>query len=134
LTFNNPVTGGTASIAPGDHNPAGGGGSVSSVSFSGNDMAVNLAGVTNAQVLTLMASNITDGTTILSSVGVNVGFLIGDVNSTRRTDAGDVTAVRNHTVSIPSDDQTARFDVNTSGRVDAGDVTVTRNASVTGLP
>jgi hypothetical protein len=42
--------------------------------------------------------------------------------------------VRNHTVSIPSDNQTARFDVNVSGRIDAGDVTATRNASVTVLP
>ena len=59
--------------------------------------------------------------------------LLGDVNSTGRTDAGDVTQVRNHTVSIP-DQQTFRFDVNNSGRIDAGDVTVTRNASVTVLP
>jgi hypothetical protein len=42
--------------------------------------------------------------------------------------------VRNHTISIPSDNQTARFDVNASGRIDSGDVTVTRNASVTVLP
>jgi hypothetical protein len=134
LTFNNPVTGGTASIAAGDHNPAGGGGNVSLVSFSGNNMVVNLAGVTNAQVLTLTASNVTDGTSTLNSVGINIGFLIGDVNSTRRADAGDVTAVRNHTVSIPSDDATARFDVTVSGRIDAGDVTATRNATVAVLP
>ena len=48
-------------------------------------------------------------------------------------DSGDVTAVRNRTVSIP-DQQTFRFDVNASGRIDSGDVTVTRNASVTVLP
>jgi hypothetical protein len=46
---------------------------------------------------------------------------------------GDVTAVRNKTVSIP-DQQTFQFDVNTSGRIDAGDVTATRNTSVTVLP
>jgi hypothetical protein len=63
-----------------------------------------------------------------------MGVLIGDVNSSRRTDAGDVTAVRNHTVSVPTNDATARFDVNVSGRIDAGDVTATRNATVTVLP
>jgi hypothetical protein len=62
-----------------------------------------------------------------------MGLLVGDVNSSKRTDAGDVTAVRNHTVSIP-DQQTFRFDVNASGRIDAGDVTATRNATVTVLP
>jgi len=64
---------------------------------------------------------------------VTMGVLLGDVNATARTDAGDVTAVRNKTVSIP-DQQTFRFDVNASGRIDAGDVTTTRNATVTVLP
>ena len=62
-----------------------------------------------------------------------MGILLGDVNSTARTDAGDVTAVRNKTISIP-DQSTFRFDVNVSNRIDAGDVTATRNATVTVLP
>jgi hypothetical protein len=57
-----------------------------------------------------------------------MSILLGDVNASGRTDAGDVTAVRNRTVSIPSDNQTARFDVNVSGRIDAGDVTQVRSA------
>jgi hypothetical protein len=62
--------------------------------------------------------------------------LLGDVNSTARTDAGDVTQVRNRTVSIPdtTDPASFRYDVNASGRIDAGDVTTTRNATVTVLP
>jgi hypothetical protein len=63
---------------------------------------------------------------------IPMGVLLGEVNASRRTDAGDVTVVRNNTVSIP-DQQTFRYDVNTSGRIDAGDVTVVRNSSVTVL-
>jgi hypothetical protein len=62
-----------------------------------------------------------------------MGVLLGDVNASGRTDSGDVTAVRAHTVSVPGDDATACFDVSVTGRIDAGDVTATRNATVTVL-
>jgi hypothetical protein len=95
---------------------------------------VNLTGVTNAQRISVSLTNVSDSAGKFSaSVPVSMGVLIGDVNATGRTDSGDVTQVRNHTVSVP-DQQTFRFDVNVSGRIDAGDVTVTRNASVTVLP
>jgi hypothetical protein len=126
VTFANPVTFNTVGITFGT-------GTISSASGSGTPViTVNLTGVTNAQTITLTVSGVNDGT-ISGDVGIRMGVLLGDVNSTGRTDSGDVTQVRNHTVSIP-DQQTFRFDVNTSGRIDAGDVTVTRNASVTVLP
>jgi hypothetical protein len=125
LRFSNPVNGGTASVSSGN---------VSNVTFSGNEMIVSLTGVANQQVVTLTATNVTgQNGGLVSAASVNIGFLIGDVNSTRRTDSGDVTQVRNKTVSIP-DATTFRLDVNASGRIDAGDVTVTRNHSVTILP
>jgi hypothetical protein len=64
---------------------------------------------------------VSDGTDT-GDVHIPMGILLGDADASRRTDAGDVTAVRNNTVSIP-DQQTFRFDVNNSGRIDAGDVT-----------
>jgi hypothetical protein len=96
------------------------------------EVTVNLKKVSNAQTIAVTLLGVNDGTN-KNDVSVQMGVLVGDVNSTRRTDSGDVTQVRNHTVSVP-DQQTFRFDVNASGRIDAGDVTVTRNASVTVLP
>jgi hypothetical protein len=95
---------------------------------------VNLTGVPNAQYVTVTLNSVLDSAGGSGDVvGPRMGVLLGDVNASGRTDAGDVTAVRNQTVSIP-DQQTFRFDVNASGRIDAGDVTVTRNATVTVLP
>jgi hypothetical protein len=125
VTFGGPVTLSNARVTQGT-------GSVSSTSTNGNQVFVNLTGITNAQTIQVTLVGVNDGTNV-ANVVIPMGVLLGDVNSSRRTDAGDVTAVRNHTVSIP-DQQTFRFDVNTSGRIDAGDVTVTRNASVTVLP
>jgi hypothetical protein len=94
---------------------------------------VNLSGVPNASHLNVTLNNVADSANNVGDVSAHMDVLLGGVNSTGRTDSGDVTAVRNNTVSIP-DQQTFRFDVNTSGRIDSGDVTVTRNASVTVLP
>jgi hypothetical protein len=97
-----------------------------------NQCTVNLTGVPNAQNITVTLNGVATACNS-GNVSVTMGVLLGDVNATARTDAGDVTAVRNKTVSIP-DQQTFRFDVNASGRIDAGDVTTTRNATVTVLP
>ena len=102
---------------------------------NGNPISVEFNGAgCNQQYVTVTLSGIQDayGQT-LSSASVVVGLLLGDVNASRRTDSGDVTAVRNKTVSIP-DGQTFRLDVNVDARIDSGDVTITRNASVTVLP
>jgi len=113
------VTSGTASVA----------------STSGNGtttITVNLTGVTNAQWLTLMLLNVSDGSAS-NDVAIPMGFLLADVNSSRRTDSGDVTIVRAQTVQ-PTTQSNCRYDVNVSGRIDSGDVTVTRNQTVTALP
>jgi hypothetical protein len=94
---------------------------------------VNLSGVPNASHLNVTLNSVTDSANDVGDVSAHMDVLLGDVNFTGRTDSGDVTAVRNRTVTIP-DQQNFQFDVNTSGRIDAGDVTVTRNASVTVLP
>ena len=107
-----------------------------------NQYQVHFTGVTNAQhhvvtttgvpVHNSTAGSPNGGNATLNNAAVEFDLLVGDVNQTKRTDSGDVTQVRNHTVSIP-DQTTFRFDVNASGRIDAGDVTVTRNSSVTVL-
>ena len=87
----------------------------------------------NPARLSVNLRGVSDGTHS-GLVSIPMGVLLGDVNSSHRTDSGDVAAVRNHVVSVPTDDATARFDVNLSDRIDSGDVTATRSASITTLP
>src|SRR5207302_9878450 len=103
------------------------------VGSDARDYIVNLTGVPNASHLSVTLNGVTDSANNVGDVSGHMDVLFGDVNATGRTDSGDITAVRNKTVSIP-DQQTFRFDVNTSGRIDSGDVTATRNATVTVLP
>jgi hypothetical protein len=125
-SFATSVTFSSASLAGGGMIPPGG------VTVSGNQISITLNGVPSPARLFITLSSVSNGFDA-SDVVVPMDVLLGDANSTGRTDSGDVTAVRNHTVSIP-DLQTFQFDVNASGRIDSGDVTVTRNASVTVLP
>jgi fibronectin-binding autotransporter adhesin len=139
LTFPTPVTVNAApqaQVTTGSGQVGTGGtpnGGVVTLDSSGKVVTVPLTSVTNAQRITITLFNVSDGVNTNSALALPMGILLGDVNSTARTDAGDVTAVRNKTVTIP-DQSTCRFDVNASGRIDAGDVTATRNATVTVLP
>ena len=131
LHFNSALVGGNASVT--GHNP-GGSGSVSNVSFSGNDMFVTLTGVTDVQTLTLTLTNVSDvNGTILPSAALNIGFLIGDVNSSKRVDSGDVSLVRQETLQ-PITPFNFRDDINVSGRIDAGDVSIARQQTLNSLP
>jgi hypothetical protein len=83
--------------------------------------------------LNINLRSVSDGTTT-NDVSIPMGVLFGDVNGSQRTDSGDITIVRNHTISIPTDNAAARFDVTLSGRIDSGDVTAVRNYAVAVLP
>jgi hypothetical protein len=103
---------------------------------SGNLFTVNLTNVPNACHVTVSLANVTDSLGNSGPISAKMDVLFGDVSQSGRTDAGDVTQVRNRTVSIPdtTDPNSFKYDVNISGRIDAGDVTATRNATVTVLP
>jgi hypothetical protein len=127
LTFDTAVNGGSASVTNGT-------GSVSNVAFSGNDMIVSLSGVTDQQVLTVSATNVT-GTNGGSggSGSVAVGFLIGDVNGDGVVNAGDTVEVRNN-AGVTLDNTNFQYDVNADGRVNVGDTTILLRSSGDFLP
>jgi hypothetical protein len=101
-----------------------------------HEYLVTLTGVPNASHLTVTLHSVADSSLAAGDISAHMDVLLGDVSLSGRTDAGDVTQVRNRTVTIPdtTDPASFRYDVNASGRIDAGDVTTTRNATVTVLP
>jgi hypothetical protein len=129
FTFSGPVAScGTAST-----------GSVSSGPAS-NQCTVNLTSVPNAQYITVTLTGVSVPTAcpaaFTGNVSATMGLLIGDVNASTRTDAGDVTLVRQQTPSTPESLPAWDFrrDVNASGRTDAGDVTIVRQHTPSTLP
>jgi hypothetical protein len=107
-------------------------GSVSAAVASGNQIFVNLTGVTNAQRLSVTLLSVNDGTKT-ADYSVQIGVLLGDVNATGIVDGNDVSAVQSQTrQSVTS--ANFREDVNANGIIDGNDVSLTQSETRTFLP
>ena len=128
FNFDQPVDSGTASVT------APGGGSVGSVTFSGNSMIVGLNGVTDQQTITVTVNNVSGpGTATLPSASVQVGILDGDVTGDGFVNAGDTIRDRNFS-GATLDNTNFQYDVNLDGLINVGDVAVVRSKSGDFLP
>jgi hypothetical protein len=111
FTFDVTVTSGDVSVVTGT-------GLTGTPTFSGKQVIVPLTGVANAQVLTLRLENINgDGQ---SHWDVSFGFLIGDADSNRRVDSGDVTVLQ-AAHGQPVDGSNFRADFHPNGRINKQD-------------
>jgi hypothetical protein len=131
FTFANPlasaggatITAGTAAVGSAQIDPT-----------DPHNYIVNLTGVANAQVITVSLTNLTDAAGNSSSaVSARIGALVGDVNSSGRVDAADVSSIRQQTLQ-PITFLNFRADLDASGRIDAGDVSSARQQTLTSLP
>ena len=68
-------------------------GMVTSSSASGNQITVNLTGVTPVEVLNICLSNVNDGTTS-GNVSYPFRVLVGDTNGNGSVNAGDVAQTK----------------------------------------
>ncbi len=127
LTYPSSPSGSTASIL--STNPAGGAGSVSNVTYQGNDMLVTLTGVSDKQVLKLA----TIGGNVTSEI-VPIGFLVGDTNGNRNVSGTDVSQTKAGVAAGIPDGMNFRTDVNANGAINATDVSLVKAASGNTLP
>jgi hypothetical protein len=125
ITFATPVTFSGAQVTQGT-------GSVSTTSVSGNQVFVNISGVTNAQTIQVTLVAVNDGTAT-NNLTIPMSVLLGDVNASGRVDSGDVFLARQHTLQN-ANAINFREDVNASGRIDSADVFMVRQQSLTSLP
>ena len=100
-------------------------------SFTGADdtVLVNLTGVTDGQRVTVSLNGVNGA----SSAHVSLGFLIGDVNSSRAVDDKDLLAIKSQS-GRPVDASNFMMDFNLSGYVGAADVSVVKARQGRTLP
>jgi phosphatidylinositol-3-phosphatase len=125
ITFGTPVAVAGAEVTQGT-------GQTSSTSTSGNQVFVNLTGVTNAQTIQVTLFAVNDGTAT-NNLTIPMSVLLGDVDATGRVDGNDVSAVQSHTRQT-TDGTNYRFDVDATGRIDGNDVSTTQGQTRTSLP
>ncbi len=86
VDFASPVTVGNAMVTSGTATARG-------FSVNGSEVAVDLTGVGNAQVVTLTLGSVNDGTNF-GSVSVTLGLLAGDVNGNSSVNGTDVSQTK----------------------------------------
>jgi hypothetical protein len=127
LHFDRPLQSGNAAVTSGT-------GTVGAVTFSGNDMVVELSGVPDRHRLTLSATNLTAVSGgVLNSASVTMGFLIGDTTGDGSTNSGDAQQTRNRSGSTTAATN-FRSDVNRDGTINSGDAAIVRSASGQTIP
>src|SRR5207253_6164264 len=112
-------------------------GSVISSNIDPNDahnFIVNLAGVTNAQYVTVSLANVSDSAESLSSVlSAIIGVLIGDVNASGVVTSGDTNLCKAQALQTVTNSN-FRDDINASGAITTGDVNIIKQNALTQLP
>ena len=127
FTFSDNVASGSANLTSGT-------GRVTSTSFSGHTMTVNLRQVADVQKITVTLSGVTSSTSqVLADTAVSMNVLGGDVNADKVVDANDVSLVRAQ-VGQPLTSANFRNDVRTDGAINQGDARAVRGALGHNLP
>jgi hypothetical protein len=125
INFATSVTVGNALVTAGT-------GSVGSFTVSGSQVTVNLTGVTNIQRITVLLSNVNDGTHN-GDTSVTMGVLVGDVNGNAAVNASDVSLTKSQVGQAVSGSN-FREDVNANGTISATDVAQVKFKVGTALP
>jgi subtilisin family serine protease len=127
LTFDKAIASAVAAVTEGTATAA-------APTFSGNDVVVNLTGVTDQQYVTVSLTNVAgvDGSTG-GSGSVRIGFLLGDVNASRSITVADVGLV-NAQLSQPVTAANYLKDLNVSGTLTLGDKGLANGALTHALP
>jgi hypothetical protein len=130
FTFANPLTAvGGASVTSGT-------GSVSSSAIGTNthEYVVNLAGVANAQRITVTLTGVSDtaGNTT-PALGVTMGVLLGDTTANGAVNSSDISQTQSQS-GMALSNSNFREDVTANGAINSSDISTVQGQSGTALP
>jgi hypothetical protein len=105
------------------------------VSVSGAVVTVPLTTIANAQVINVRINGVNSTSSGAPAVNIDfpMGFLIGDTNGNRATNASDVSQTKSRSGQAVNGTN-FRSDVNANGGINAGDVALCKQYTGTGLP
>jgi hypothetical protein len=126
LTFDKAITGASVAVVEGT--------AAATLTFSGNDVIVNLTGVSNEQYVTVALSNVisADGGSG-GAASIRAGFLLGDVNQNRVVSVADVGLVNGQLAQLVTAANFI-FDVNATGTLSVADKGIANAKLSTSLP
>ncbi|MBL8514148.1 MAG: hypothetical protein JNJ55_09190 [Betaproteobacteria bacterium] len=92
------------------------------LSRSGNDVIATLSNVADNVRLTLTLTGVNGVVTAARAMG----FLVGDVNTTRAVTAADISGVKANSGNPVNSDARAKFDLNADGTISSSDITAAK--------
>lgn len=107
-------------------------GSVTNASASGNDITVNLSGVTNDQTVTVTLFGVSDGTTT-ADVQLQMSLLIGDTNADTFVNSADISQTKSQSGQSVTNSN-FREDVTVDGSINSADISLVKAKSGSALP
>jgi hypothetical protein len=125
VTFAVPVTFSSAIVSSGT-------GSVLNATATGNEVTVNLSGVTNAQNLTITLANVSDGIDT-ANLDISMGVLVGDSNGSGDVTSSDIAQIKASS-GQPLTAANLRLDLTGEGAINASDVSLAKAQSGTHVP
>ena len=127
VSFANPVTVGSASVASSD------GLATADAPVVNNQLVtINLHHVSNQQTLVISLTNVSNGTQT-GNVSVPMGVLLGDTTGNRAVNSSDVGQTQQQS-GQPVSISNFRTDVTANGAINSSDISVVQAQSGTGLP
>lgn len=104
-------------------------GSISNVSVSGNEVTIDLTGLTNAQRLTVTLNGVNGST----NVPINMAVLLGDTNGDGSVNSADVSQTKSQSGQSITNNN-FRTDVTVDNAINSADVSLVKSRSGTALP
>jgi len=98
-------------------------------SFSGNEVIVMLTGVADNRRVKVQVNDVNGSTMVMASIG----FLVGDINSSRSVNASDIAGVKARSGQT-ADATNFKFDLNASGGINATDISAAKPRSGLVIP
>jgi Dockerin type I domain len=100
------------------------------LSRAGNDVIAVLTNVADNKRLTIRLTGVNGATNVEASLG----FLVGDVNATRRATAADIAAVKANLTQPVNSHARAKFDLNADGTITSSDVSAAKARAGLAVP
>lgn len=125
FTFVNNISVGAASVTSGT-------GSVRNFSVAGNQVTVNLTGVSNAQTIVVTLAGVSDGTNT-GSVQATMGVLVGDTTADKSVNSADISQTKSQSGQVVTI-ANFREDVTADGSINSADISLVKSRSGTALP
>ena len=125
VSFASPVTFTSASVTSGN-------GTVSGTSTAGNEVIIDLSGVTNAQTIVITLFGVNSGSGA-GNLTIPMGVLIGDTTANGSVNSSDISQTKSQSGQLVTGSN-FRTDVTVNGAINSSDISLVKSKSGTALP